>query len=124
MHEATVSFINNIPALLVFCENFMKHAVVDSLVRGSCYYNADRVVLETGQIHREITSRMETLCVYESLCVFPFVSLCVSEKERGRHVPTPVSSKACKHENSSLQQYFAGAKTVILCARLQVMANK
>ena len=43
-------FITNIPALLVFCQNFigMKHAVVDSLVRGSYYYNVDRVVLKTG----------------------------------------------------------------------------
>ena len=57
VHEATVSIINNILALLVFCQNFigMKHAVVDSLVRGSYYYNVDRVVLKTGQIDRDIT---------------------------------------------------------------------
>ena len=53
--HTTVSIINNILALLLFCENFigMKHAVVDSLVRGSCYYNVDRVLLETGQNDRE-----------------------------------------------------------------------
>ena len=47
----------------------MKHAVVDSLVRGSYYYNVDRVVLKTGQIDREITSRMETDSFFVFVCV-------------------------------------------------------
>ena len=101
VHEATVSIINNILALLVFCQNFigMKHAVVDSLVRALCYYNVDRVVLKTGQIEREITSRMET----DSFFVFA----CVREKVGGRRRDMYPLHLVLKHVNikhSPLQQ--------------------
>ena len=54
LDHTTVSNINNISGLSVFSENFigMKHAVVDSLIRGFCYYNLDIIALKTGQIDR------------------------------------------------------------------------